>query len=100
MKIKEFIKEKLENFTIFVNSELSKVDVDDDKKAVLMSDMEKYTKDINLFIQSMMMLAGYDPHVAVKIFLAKYSIDVTKIMDDIDSANLIRYLEMFVSVLI
>lgn len=95
MKISEFIKEKLENFSIFINEQLEKVNIPNDSKINLVNNLTKYKQDINAFIHAIITLSGYTIDNAIKLFLLNYNINIDDIKDFIDYDKLKRYLEMF-----
>lgn len=96
MKIKDFLQEKINNFKIFIEGEMKKVDVDDNSKAELREALTVYSKDLNTFAQSILLLVQFDSlDDAVKYFLLNYNIKIEEIQEDIDYEKLKRYLECF-----
>lgn len=98
-KLKDFVETKLKNFKLFITEELNKVDISPISKKILISDLEYYSNDVNVFIQAIMQLMKYDVDNAVKLFLLKYDIKVEEIKNKIDYEKLKRYLNMFMDIL-
>lgn len=98
MKISDFLKEKLENFNIFINNQLVLVSLPNINKEKLLNEIAYYKQNINIFIPSIIKLANYDIDNAIKLFLLQFDIKIEDIKDKIDYDKLKKYLEMFIDV--
>lgn len=97
MKVREFLKEKIGNFKIFITEELNKISISDVQKEALVSSLDKYSSDLNNFTQHILLLVKFESiDIAVKHFLLSYEINIDDIIDKIDYNKLKKYLEMFI----
>lgn len=97
MKVKDFLKEKIDNFKKFISEELDKINISDVKKDALITSLDKYSGDLNDFTQHILLLVKFESiDIAVKHFLLHYEINIEDIVDKIDYIKLKKYLEMFI----
>lgn len=97
MKVKEFLKEKLEHFKVFIKEQLELSQIDDKKKDALITSLTEYSNDLNVFTQNILLLVKFDSiDLAVKHFLLSYDIEIDDVKDKVDYDKLTRYLKMFI----
>lgn len=103
IKIKDFLCEKLNNFKVFINSELSKISGDtpitNDHIEALNKELNFFISNIDIFISTISVINSNNTDETIKIFLNKYNIDIDDIKKHIDYKKLCRYIEMFKDVL-
>lgn len=95
MKIKDLLKEKLYNFKNFIQSEFNRVDIDEVTKDAVLNEIDSYMNNLNLFVELLVFLAGFDPEVAIKLYLQKHKVDYEEIKEHIDNEKLLRYFIFF-----
>lgn len=99
IKIKDFIKTKLENFKKFL---LEQIDILDKKIILynkdgintLIKELDYYIENLDKFISSISLL-NKNTDDNIKLYLSQYSIDINDIKDHIDYEKLKRYIECF-----
>ena len=95
MKIKEIIPQKLVNFREFLLEQFLKSELPIEKTKKISDELESYMINLNLFIEMLFLLSGFDSETAVRLYLKSNDIEYDDIKDKIDSNKLIRYIEFF-----
>jgi len=102
-KIKEFLKEKLHNFKIFISDQMYIVRDNDliknDKDIVLVNALDYYYQNIESFIGVISLLNPNNIDESIKGFLSNYEINIDEIKHLIEYDKLKRYIEMFIDLI-
>lgn len=101
-KIKDFMISKLNNFRDFLNDQF-KACIDNGviipNPQIINDEINYYINNLNEFINIMTLMSKSNIDDSVKIFLLKYNIQLSDIINHIDYNKLRRYLEMFIEVI-
>lgn len=98
MKIKELIQQKLDNFCKFIIEEISKTNLPQEKINEFYKEIVIYTSDLNVFIQLLISISGFDNETAVKLYLSNHGVEYDNIKDKINNEKLLKYIEMFINI--